>query len=139
MTSLNALKPRFILDAYKIGSSGLTPLNASELNKFCTQDQANELLGMLPTEATNGKLVDTLSTDFVGGAVSTNYRDDSDATNLKCLSISFDVKVFQGYDANTGDPKYTESANMQNCGEILSVRGSSTKLVVNGGGSLVWG
>lgn len=138
--SLTLIRPRFILDAYKMKGDTAVPLSEPESRRFVTNEQAKELLGMWPREAEGPQIVNNGIQDFIL-PVYTNYRDDSDPFNLYPLSIVSNVKVFVKYDETTGEPVYIAPApKYVNCGELLFDKSNSTgtKLVVDKLGQISW-
>jgi len=112
------LKPRFILDVFKIASNGQSaiPLNVTELRKFSTRAQADAVMSMLPKGCSNASIVDDTG-GFIGD-VRTNYRDDSDPANLYPLAVQFDVEV----PSKSPDVPPMKGTKTLNIGEMLFSR-----------------
>ena len=138
MYAFKPLRPRFVLDAFKLTNGGLTPLNETERRKFTTREQANELLKILPSQLTNAVIVDRTQDEFVGN-IQTNYREDSNADNLYCLDIQANVKFVSSFDPAQGTPVETAGSIRRNCGELIfEKRPEHTKLIIDSIGQLVW-
>lgn len=136
---LTSIKPRFILDVYQMAGTQVVPLNELDSHRFCTKDQANEIVKLLPAEAADPTIVD--NTGSFSLPTFTNYRDDSDPSNLYCLAVRVNVKAFIKYDEQSGAPVYTPVGPVDvNIGWLLfSKPVGSDKLVVDKIGQLVWG
>ena len=119
---LTPINSRFIFDNYKIDNGVVQPLNIVEQQKFTTLAQAQAIFAMLPAGCVNPSISDNFADEFGAIEVYTNYRDNSDPSNLLCYAIECDVSVDMGTKDPSGNEVLSTMHYKFNVGEILRSR-----------------
>jgi hypothetical protein len=143
MDPLTPINSRFIFDNYAIVNGSLTPLNSVHQSKFTTLAQAQAILALVSQipGCASPTIADNFSDEFGDEQIFTNYRDNTDPTNLLCYAIICTVQIDTGTKDGNGNEVITLTTEKYNVGEILQSRilkGPNSKLTLDKIGQLTF-